>query len=50
MLTVEDVLVKTLAKSQKVIFGSKNIALDVLIFRLLLEMLLIFTRVFIMVL
>ena len=33
MLTAEDALTKTLAKSQKVTFGSKNIALDVSIFR-----------------
>ena len=33
MLTAVDVLAKTLAKSQKVTFGSKNIALDALIFR-----------------
>ena len=39
MLTVEDALVKSLAKSQKMTFGRKNIALDASIFRLLLEML-----------
>ena len=33
MLTTEDTLAKTLAKSQIVNFGSKNIALDASIFR-----------------
>ena len=33
MLTAEDTLAKTLAKSQKLTFGSKNIALDTSIFR-----------------
>ena len=33
MLTAGDALTKTLAKSQKVTFGSKNIALDASIFR-----------------
>ena len=33
MLIVEDALTKTLAKSKKVTFGSKNIALYVSIFR-----------------
>ena len=33
MLTARDALVKTLAKSQKVIFGSKNITLDASIFK-----------------
>ena len=33
MLTAGDALVKTLAKSQKVTFVSKNIALDASIFR-----------------
>ena len=40
MLTAGGALVKTLAKSQKVTFGSKNIALDASIFRRLLEILL----------
>ena len=33
MLTAGDALAKNLSKSQKVTFGSKNIALDVSIFR-----------------
>ena len=33
MLTAEDALTKTLTKSQKITFGSKNIALDASIFR-----------------
>ena len=33
MLTAGDALTKTLAKSQKVAFGSKNIALNASIFR-----------------
>ena len=33
MLTAEDVLVKTLVKSQKMVFKSKNIVLDASIFR-----------------
>ena len=40
MLTAGDALAKTLAKSQKVTFGNKNIALDASIFRCLLETLL----------
>ena len=39
MLTAGDALAKTLAKSQKVTFWSKNIDLDASIFRRLLEML-----------
>ena len=40
MLIIEDALIKTLIKSQKITFKNKNIILDVLIFRLLVEKLL----------
>ena len=42
MLTIGDVLTKTLVKSQKMTFGNKNIALDASICRWLLEMHLVF--------